>query len=514
MAYYWRQLNPMAQKDYLRDMTPIAKISSSEDLEKFYADREDENFAKLRQELLPIMKDGMTGEDIKTVYQLFKKYDILVKEFRWLDNEDEDDIDALAVSKKMEAVLKNEGVVLDYEGGTYYFSDIDAYFELDDLDLDDYNEYSSDKLFGIFEESIDEFEEYLHDGYMEYIEERVQDEIEEKKNDFEPDEYQVVEYVANILGSVTNYPVATSDEYHAIEKDENSYTVEPDSSIDGVGAEIVSPVFTDYDEFLSELDEVLRHRDLDANDSTGLHINIGTFDTDKIDLLKLAVFLGEDKVLHDFGRSSNTYTKPMLQYMDGVKSPSMVKNLQNEIKYINKQVLEYGGKYQTFNVEKLKQHGYLEFRAIGGPQYMNFERVKKYIGRYLRAINIAMDPNAYRQEYLKKLYKFLDMGYIEKTPGKTITTSQVQLRDYLKSWHNIGKTELPTSYEMFKMALTRKIERYASGMKSFSSPGEYKSTLTVIRNRKSEIIKMLKRAKKELPSSDHDSFKEMEKFMA
>lgn len=218
-------------------------------------------------------------------------------------------------------------MVLDYEGGTYYFSDIDAYFEIDDLDLNDYHEYSSDKLFGIFEESIDEFEEYLNDGYLEYIEEKVFHEIEEKKNDFEPDDYQVVVYVASILGSVTNYDVVTSDDYHAIEKDENSYTVEPDSSIHGVGAEIVSPVFTDYDEFLRELDEVLSHRDFDADESTGLHINIGTFDTDKIDLLKLAVFLGEDKVLHDFGRSSNTYTKPMLQYMDGVKSPSMVKNL-------------------------------------------------------------------------------------------------------------------------------------------------------------------------------------------
>jgi len=324
---YWKQLSQREQKKYLNNITPIAKISSAEDLEKFYADREDENFAKLRQELLPIMKDGMTGEDIKTIYQLFKKYDILVKEFKWLDNEDADEIDAIALSWKMEAALKNEGVVLDYEGGTYYFSDIDAYFEIDDLDLDNYTEYSSDKLFGIFEESIDEFEDFLNGGYLEYIDEMVYHEIEEKKNDFEPDDYQVVYYVASILGSVTNYDVVTSDEYHAIEKDENSYTVEPDSSIDGVGAEIVSPVFTDYDEFLSELDEVLSHRDFDADESTGLHINIGTFDTDKIDLLKLAVFLGEDKVLHDFGRSSNIYTKPMLQYMDGVKSPSMVKNL-------------------------------------------------------------------------------------------------------------------------------------------------------------------------------------------
>lgn len=144
---------------------------------------------------------------------------------------------------------------------------------------------------------------------------------------------------------------------------------------------------------------------------------------------------------------------------------------------------------------------------------MNFERVKKYIGRYLRAINIAMDPNAYRQEYLKKLYKFLDMGYIEKTPGKTITPSQVQLRDYLKSWYNLGNTELPTSYEMFKMLLARQIERYTSRMKRFSSSKEYESALTGIRNRKNEIAKMLKRAKKELPSSGGDGFKEMEKFM-
>lgn len=101
MADYWKQLDPKTQKDYLSNMTPIAKISSAEDLENFYEDRGDENFAKLRQELLPIMNHEMTGEDIKDAYQLFKKYDILVKEFKWLDNASEDEIDALAVGKEM-----------------------------------------------------------------------------------------------------------------------------------------------------------------------------------------------------------------------------------------------------------------------------------------------------------------------------------------------------------------------------------------------------------------------------
>ena len=61
-------------------------------------------------------------------------------------------------------------------------------------------------------------------------------------------------------------------------------------------------------------------------------------------------------------------------------------------------------KYSSVNISKLEKHGYLEFRIAGGENYHLKPRlVEEAILRYITALDIASDPNLYREEYLKKL---------------------------------------------------------------------------------------------------------------
>jgi hypothetical protein len=55
---------------------------------------------------------------------------------------------------------------------------------------------------------------------------------------------------------------------------------------------------------------------------------------------------------------------------------------------------------------------------MGGANYLdNIEQTKLTIMRYAYAMNIAGNPNLYKQEYAKKLYKFLNPEQRTAKPG-------------------------------------------------------------------------------------------------
>jgi hypothetical protein len=69
-------------------------------------------------------------------------------------------------------------------------------------------------------------------------------------------------------------------------------------------------------------------------------------------------------------------------------------------------------KYTSINVK----NGYIEFRSPGGDWLNdNFAEIDNTLRRFTVALSAAVDPAAYRQEYLKKLYKLLDVSG-EKDP--------------------------------------------------------------------------------------------------
>jgi hypothetical protein len=207
--------------------------------------------------------------------------------------------------------------------------------------------------------------------------------------------------------------------------------VEPDSSIDvddndDQGLEFVSPPLP-IEELLNDLNKVKAWADRTGcytNDSTGLHINVSvpgwTGGTDQLDYVKLALLLGDEFVLDSFGRSGNTYAKSaMSKIRDAVrKSPDRAQELMDRMKsgmdQLASKVVHSRSteKYTSINVK----NGYIEFRSPGGDWLNdNFAEIDNTLRRFTVALSAAVDPEAYRQEYLKKLYKLLDVSG-EKDP--------------------------------------------------------------------------------------------------
>jgi hypothetical protein len=245
-----------------------------------------------------------------------------------------------------------------------------------------------------------------------------------------------IEEVADSFRDAVGRPILASTSYHSSRVERPStknleYIVEPDSSIDvddnnDQGLEFVSPPLP-IEELLNDLNKVKAWADRTGcytNDSTGLHINVSvpgwTGGTDQLDYVKLALLLGDEFVLDSFGRSGNTYAKSAMgKIRDTVrKSPDRAKELMDRMKsgmdQLASKVVHSRSteKYTSINVKD----GYIEFRSPGGDWLNdNFAEIDNTLRRFTVALSAAVDPEAYRQEYLKKLYKLLDVSG-EKDP--------------------------------------------------------------------------------------------------
>ena len=245
-----------------------------------------------------------------------------------------------------------------------------------------------------------------------------------------------IEDVADSFQAAIGRDVKASSSYHSGRVARPStkslhYIVEPDGSLnpddsDDQGLEFVSPPLP-IEELLSDLNKVKAWADKTGcytNDSTGLHINVSvpgwTTGTDQLDYVKLALLLGDEFVLDSFGRAGNTYAKSAMgKIVDIVRQrPDRAQLLMNRMKQGLDQLatrLVHGRqteKYTSINVKD----GYIEFRSPGGDWLNdNFKEIDNTLRRFTVALSAAVDPAAYRQEYLKKLYKLLDVSG-EKDP--------------------------------------------------------------------------------------------------
>ena len=118
-------------------------------------------------------------------------------------------------------------------------------------------------------------------------------------------------------------------------------------------------------------------------------------------------------MLDQFGRSSNTYTKSALSIVqDRVRSnpktaQAMLDRMRGHMEDLATKAIHSGetSKYTSINTKE----GYIEFRSPGGDWLdENFDKVENTLLRFTVALKAAMDPEAYREEYLKKLYKLLE----------------------------------------------------------------------------------------------------------
>jgi len=142
-----------------------------------------------------------------------------------------------------------------------------------------------------------------------------------------------------------------------------------------------------------------------------MNVSIPNANFSNLDYTKLALLLGDNYVLDQFGRAANSYTKGALEKItDTMKhKPDQVQNLLNQMRSgLNQMaansIAESYGKYTSIN----PKDGYVEFRSPGG-DWLNEDigKLTNTLLRFVVALDAALDPEKYRQDYLKKLYQLL-----------------------------------------------------------------------------------------------------------
>jgi hypothetical protein len=230
------------------------------------------------------------------------------------------------------------------------------------------------------------------------------------------------ERLADDLHEKLGVRTKVSSGYHSAKRDAVTWIFEPDSSLDAnepedMPVEIVSPPMP-LEECLRQLENFFAWAEDNgayANSSTGFHMGVSLpYRGGDVDYVKLALFLGDEYVLNQFGRAANHFTEAaMKKIRQRVKSGSS--DVAGAMELMRNNLLELAqrsiasndgfGKYTSINPQNKK---YIEFRSAGGSNYFrDIDKLKNTLLRYAQAMAVAGDPAAERQEYYKKLYKLI-----------------------------------------------------------------------------------------------------------
>jgi hypothetical protein len=315
-----------------------------------------------------------------------------------------------------------------------------------------------------------------------------------------------IDQVADEFGTAIKRPVNASQRYHGARREAGHYVVEPDGSLEpddsnDTGLEFVSPPLP-LEEMFSDLDKVKAWANKTGcytNESTGLHINVSVpeFSVDNLDYIKLALLMGDKYVLEQFDRLGNTYAKSAMdKIIDRVRqrpedAEMLVVKMKEGLGKLATKVIHSGAtdKYTSINTKT----GYVEFRSPGGDWLGDkfFNQIKPTLTRFVVALDAAMDPQKYRDEYLKKLYKLL------QPKGKD---------DTLSYFAKYAAGEMPKAAlkSFIKQAqLERKIAKDPTGGEKYwwrvGRPG-YGGSVEVVATNRAEAIAL---GKKEYPEWDY-----------
>ena len=233
--------------------------------------------------------------------------------------------------------------------------------------------------------------------------------------------------LADDFGAAIGFGVDVSDSYHGQRKSTKKFTIEPDSSIrgDGAGLEFVSPPLplNQMIETLSDVVEWAKGRGCKTNKSTGLHMNVSVpnYNLEQLDYVKLALFVGDDWIAEQFGRLGNDYADSSIGKIQSTikvnpdKVPAYLDAMRAGLGKIASRLIHGNRtqKYVTLNI----QDNRLEFRSPGG-DWLNQDigKLTNTLLRFVVALDIACDPEKYKKEYDKKLYKLIMGNTLEGDP--------------------------------------------------------------------------------------------------
>ena len=241
--------------------------------------------------------------------------------------------------------------------------------------------------------------------------------------------------LAQNLESELGVETTVSGGYHGATRDTSTWIFEPDGSLEGnesddMPVEIVSPPMplAQALEIMPKFFAWAESNGAYANKSTGFHMSVSMPEhaSDNLDYTKLALFLGDEYVLQQFGRTANTYARSAISKIREKKGNVNVENVLNIMrKHLNQMASNAlaqpsgFGKYTSIN----PKNNYIEFRSAGGANYFqDINKIQNTLMRYAQATSIAMDPDAEKSSYAKKMYKLLtDVKTQQVTDPKTGT---------------------------------------------------------------------------------------------
>jgi len=272
------------------------------------------------------------------------------------------------------------------------------------------------------------------------------------------------EQLADSLESALGVKTKVSNNYHSATRDDETWIFEPDMSLDAddsdnMPVEIVSPPMP-LEECLRQMENFFTWAESNgaySNSSTGFHMGVSLPVTGgQVDYVKLALFLGDEYVLREFGRSGNRFCEAAIKKIRGrVKgnkeavggAMELMKHNLLELAQKALEINNHGfGKYTSINPQggndSTRPHlergaKYIEFRSAGGSNYFeDIDKLKNTLMRYAKAMTVAASPAAERKEYYKKLYKLISPP--EGDPALDLfsrfAAGEISSTDLKKSW--------------------------------------------------------------------------------
>lgn len=240
---------------------------------------------------------------------------------------------------------------------------------------------------------------------------------EDDEDYFDDDELNydaAAKVMAASLEQTYGMPAKIFYEYHESTKKANTWYIEPDGSLEpddwqDAGLEVVSPPLPAVNAVVA-LDQfygIASKLKLYTNESTGLHINISS--EKPVDLLKLLVFIGDDHVLQQFNREENDYAEGVLrrakEYIGEFPETGSTEAIRRWAVDASKAAKELMDEH-TSSISIGAGGRYLSLRHAGNDYLENRKTVEQTVGRFIRCMVIAANPDLYFNDYMRKLAKY------------------------------------------------------------------------------------------------------------
>jgi len=221
---------------------------------------------------------------------------------------------------------------------------------------------------------------------------------------------EAAEFIKPHVEQVTGANVKVFSSYHQQPKNMTSWYIEPDGSLHpnpgDAAVEIVGPPEPPIKALDSLKNFFAMSERLGLYTSrlnyTGLHINVSI--PESLDVLKLAVMLGDQHVIKSFGRENNSYVRSIMKRLQAKVDPTRDPSFKVDLRKLQQLAREIS--IDHFSSISYNGH-YVSFRHAGGDYLSDHTAIVNVVGRFVRAMVIAADPTAYRQEYLKAVARLL-----------------------------------------------------------------------------------------------------------